>query len=269
MNKKPFVLLPLVAALGLGWHISAQARPSTSPPSAGATAPVWLGVAVTPVPEAVRAQLPESVAEGTGVLVRQVVPGSPAERAGLKRNDLLLSFGGEPLTRPGDLVRRVRSAKPGDKVTIELLRRGKPMQVEVTLEDRFAHVRRPPLRRPPTPPLGGPADQVQVWEQFQSLSVVKNPDGNYTAVVEYLDEKGDKKRFEYQGTRDEISAQVRKERALPDGLKQQLLDALSDRMPSLPMAWPEFPDIPRLPGLDDDFFAPPPWWGPGRRGFWD
>jgi hypothetical protein len=106
------------------------------------------------------------------------------------------------------------------------------------------------------------------------MSVTKNPDGKYSAVVEYMD-NGEKKRFEYEGTRDEISAKVKKEKELPDGLRQQLLDALSDRLPALPqMQMPPFPDFPEFPDfrqLERDFFAPPPWFNQQapRRNFWD
>ena len=110
-----------------------------------------------------------------------------------------------------------------------------------------------------------------MWESFQSLSVVKNPDGKYSAVVEFLDSDGNKKRFEYEGTRDEISTQVRKEKELPSALKRQLLDALSDRLPVMPMDIPDFPEMPDFRELERQFFAPPPWFRQqqGRPGFWD
>ncbi len=261
--KKRLVLIPLVAAIGLAVGGEAVAQPA--PASAPASAPAWLGVAIGPVPQAVQAQLPEGVADNQGLLVRRVMPHSPAKAAGIQRNDVLLSYNGEKLFSPRDLVSRVRSAKPGDKATIELVRHGKPMKVGVTLESRRQSMAK--RHRPGTPPA---PFQSRTWESFQSLSVVKKPDGKYSAVVEFLDENGNKKRFEYEGTRDEIRSQVRKERELPSAMKQQLLDALSDRMPAFPpMQMPAFPDFPRFPDFNDDFFAPPPWWNQGQRGYWN
>ncbi len=266
-GKNRFSMLPLVAALGLAWAAELPAQPPAPGAVSPAREPVWLGVAVSPVPEAVKAQLPEEA--GGGLLVRQVVKDSPADRAGLRRHDVLVRFNGQPLSSPRDLVQRVRNSRPGDKITLEVVRGGQVRKVEATLESRRPPV---PRHRRPTPPRTAPAPGVQsrVWESFQSLSVVKNPDGKYTAVVEFLDDEGNRQRLEYQGTRDEISAQVRQEKALPEGLRRQLLDALSDRVPDFPMEFPAFPEWPRFPAFDDDFFAPPPWWNrQGPRGFWD
>lgn len=274
--KKKLLVIPLVAAMALtlGSPASAQ-QPQAAPPAPAAmSAPAWLGVAIGPVPRAVQAQLPDSIDQGQGLMVMRVVPGSPAEKGGIQQHDVLLTYNGDKLFSPSDLVERVRSAKPGDKVTLEVIRHGKPVKVEVELESRQppAHLRRPPSPPPMQTPrgMGQPRVESRAWESFQSMSVVKNPDGKYSAVVEFLDDSGNKKRFEYEGTRDEISAQVKKEKELPDPLKRQLLDALSDRMPVMPMGFPEFPEIPDFRELEREFFAPPPWFRQqGRPGFWN
>jgi len=268
MKKKLFAL-PLMAAMALALGGPANAEQAQTPmqPQSPISGPPWLGVAIGPVPEEVQAQLPDGIEQNQGLMVMQVVPGSPAEKGGIRKHDVLLTYNGEKLFAPTDLVKRVRSASAGDKVTLEVVRHGKPTKVEVTLESRQPPARLrprmapPPLQAPPSPI--SPKVESRSWESFQSLSVVKNPDGKYSAVVEFLDNDGNKKRFEYEGTRDEISAQVKKEKELPDPLKQQLLDALSDRLPALPMNMPEFPDFPPMPDfreLEREFFAPPPWY---------
>jgi membrane-associated protease RseP (regulator of RpoE activity) len=273
MKKKLFVI-PLVAAmaLALGSPASAQQPQVASPAPAAMSAPTWLGVAIGPVPQAVQAQLPDTMDQGQGLMVMRVVPGSPAERGGIRQHDVLVAFNGDKLFSPNDLVERVRNAKAGDKVALEVIRHGKPVKVEVELASRQppANLRRPPSSPPmqASPSTGKPRVESRVWENFQSLSVVKNPDGKYSAVVEFLDSTGNKKRFEYEGTRDEISTQVKKEKELPDPLKQQLLDALSDRMPALPMDFPPFPEMPDFRALERELFAPPPWFRQqGRPGF--
>ncbi len=276
--KNKQMLLPLAATMALVMSLPAGAQHSNpgnmAPPPAPAAAPVWMGVAVGPVPEAVQAQLPEGIEKNQGLLIVRVMPGSPAAEAGLKRNDVLLSYNGDKLFSPRDLVQRVRAAKPGDKASLEVVRHGKPVKVEVTLQSRWSrqpqNAPRPPHpgNLPPVP--GAPKFESRVWESFQSLSVVKNPDGKYKAVVEFLDSNGNKKRFEYEGTREEISAQVRKESELPAPMKQQLLDALSDNLSAFPMEMPAFPRIPDFPSFNDDFFSPPPWFrqqGP-RGDYW-
>ena len=269
--KKSLMLLPLAAAMGLAALPAGAYEPPPAPQAqAPQQGPAWLGVAVGPVPQAVQAQLPETIAPNQGLMVMRVVPGSPADKAGIQPNDVLIAFNGEKLFSPQDLVQRVRAAQGGDKVTVEVIRHGQPKKIEVTLESRRppARMNRPtPWRMAPrpglNPPGAAPQSRTQMWESFQSMSVVKGPDGKYTAVVEYLDPQGNKKRFEYQGTREEIQAQVKKERTMPEELRQQLLDALSDRTPAFPQNFPDFPDFPDIRQLEREFFQPPPWFGRG------
>lgn len=65
-----------------------------------------------------------------------VVPGSPADKAGLRENDIILSIEGEPIKEGQSLQTLISSYKPGDVVTLNIYRAGKTMEVEVTLEDR-------------------------------------------------------------------------------------------------------------------------------------
>lgn len=79
-------------------------------------------------------RLPKNVKKGA--IVVQVIPGSPAEKAGLLRGDIIVEFDGETITTMEDLVSRVRMRKPGDKVRLVLYRDGKRMEVELTLEEK-------------------------------------------------------------------------------------------------------------------------------------
>jgi serine protease Do len=62
-----------------------------------------------------------------------VVPGSPADKAGLKPDDVIVKFGGRQLQTYEELPPLVQQRKPGDKVEIELRRGEKTMKIEVTL----------------------------------------------------------------------------------------------------------------------------------------
>lgn len=93
----------------------------------------WLGISYIPVtPElAQQYDLPAS----SGAIVAEVAPGGPADRAGIRAQDILVRAGDQPLQNEGDLRRALRTRNPGDKLEITL-RRGKSEQkVTLTLGD--------------------------------------------------------------------------------------------------------------------------------------
>ena len=71
-----------------------------------------------------------------GVRFADVRPGSPAEKAGLKRGDVMISFGGAEIANVQDFTFQLRSRKPGDVVRVVVRREGKEVAAEVTLEAR-------------------------------------------------------------------------------------------------------------------------------------
>jgi len=85
--------------------------------------PGWLGVELALRPSG-----------EPGVLVRGVVPDSPAQRAGLAPGDVILSLDGERADRPADLVSLVVNRAAGDRVGIVFLRDGNTRLASATLE---------------------------------------------------------------------------------------------------------------------------------------
>ena len=69
----------------------------------------------------------------SGIYVVQVKNNSPAKKAGLKEKDILLSIDGIPLEKMCDLRCYIYEKKPGDKVTLQVLRNQREKTVEVTL----------------------------------------------------------------------------------------------------------------------------------------
>jgi regulator of sigma E protease len=67
----------------------------------------------------------------TEVEIFRVVPGSPADRAGLQRGDVILSLAGQPVARTADL-RRITEANLGATIPVELRRAGARQTLQVT-----------------------------------------------------------------------------------------------------------------------------------------
>jgi len=68
-----------------------------------------------------------------GVLVGDVSEDSPAEKAGIREDDVIQYFNGDKIRRTQDLIRRVRETKPGAKVKIGLIRESKSLEVEAEI----------------------------------------------------------------------------------------------------------------------------------------
>ena len=70
-----------------------------------------------------------------GALISRVEEDSPAAKAGLKTGDIILAVDGKKVKNMRALPRMIAAKKPGTKVTLDILRDGKTMQVDVVLDD--------------------------------------------------------------------------------------------------------------------------------------
>jgi putative serine protease PepD len=73
-----------------------------------------------------------------GAEVRTVVPGGPAERAGIRPGDVITRVAGRPVRDPGDVSSAIAGQKPGDEVELEVQRGGTVVSLEATLGARPA-----------------------------------------------------------------------------------------------------------------------------------
>lgn len=73
-------------------------------------------------------------AQDGGVVVDRVVPGLPAERAGLKEGDIILRLDDQPVTTPEGLRAALREKKAGDHATIRVKRDGKELDLKAQLD---------------------------------------------------------------------------------------------------------------------------------------
>ncbi|PJK28508.1 Do family serine endopeptidase [Minwuia thermotolerans] len=85
-------------------------------------------------------ELTADIAEGLGrarpggVLVADIYPGGPAERAGLQTGDVILAFDGRPVANPADFEFRLATRSVGDVVDLDVWRRGSALDVQLPLQ---------------------------------------------------------------------------------------------------------------------------------------
>jgi serine protease Do len=91
----------------------------------------WLGVVIQQVTSELKDKLKLSTEKGA--LVADVVEGGPAEKAGIERGDVIVTFDGQDISESDDLPYVVASTPVGKTVTVEVIRKGqrKSIQVEI------------------------------------------------------------------------------------------------------------------------------------------
>ncbi len=91
----------------------------------------YLGISYVPLTPTVAAQL--GTTEKSGAVVTQVVPGSPAETAGIQARDIITKFDGNAIDSESALAESLSQHKPGDKVSVTVARDGQSKDLSVTL----------------------------------------------------------------------------------------------------------------------------------------
>jgi Do/DeqQ family serine protease len=90
-----------------------------------------LGITVLKIPSEEASKL--GVTEGAGVVVYQVQPGSAADRAGLRRGDIITALNGTAVDDPNTFRNIIAGSAPGTEVTLTVKRDGREQQVRATL----------------------------------------------------------------------------------------------------------------------------------------
>ena len=112
----------------------------------------WLGVSIAEITDEDLSRL--KLSEAKGVLIRSVMPGEPAEKGGIRPNDVLMTIDGTPLDTPRDLQRVVAGSPVGKRVRVTLLRDGSPNEVEIEIgryrepDDKKPDDKKPEDRKP-------------------------------------------------------------------------------------------------------------------------
>jgi membrane-associated protease RseP (regulator of RpoE activity) len=116
--------------------------------AATAEARAWLGVYTQEVTDELRDGLDLRGAEG--VLVARVVPDSPADRAGLRKGDVIVSFAARNVTSPARLSELVGDSREDESVSIIVVRGGERRTLSARLASRTDSA--------PSPSMGGDDD---------------------------------------------------------------------------------------------------------------
>jgi hypothetical protein len=129
----------------------------------------WLGISTHPIDPSLREHL--GIPGGFGIQVVEVMPDSPAAKAGLRANDVLVRLDDQRLISPEHLSVLVRSMKTGETVSLALIRKGREETVEVVLgeaeENLFGpmHPGMGPMPGFPMPPHPNRMPDPSKWQE--------------------------------------------------------------------------------------------------------
>jgi serine protease Do len=130
------ILSPTGGSIGIGFAMSSAVVENVVAQlqEYGETRRGWLGVRIQDVTPEMVGAIP-GLEEAAGALVTDV-PEGPALDAGIEQGDVILTFGGIEVPDTRDLVRMVANAPVGETVTLDVLRDGEIISLEVTLGRR-------------------------------------------------------------------------------------------------------------------------------------
>jgi serine protease Do len=114
--------------------------------NAGRVSRGWLGVNLQPLTKELAKSF--ELEETRGALINQVVPGTPADRAGLRSGDIVLEVNGTAVADPRALSEAIAALEPGSTARLGLLRDGEERDLEVELGERPSQAARLDPREP-------------------------------------------------------------------------------------------------------------------------
>jgi len=146
----------------------------------GAVTRGWIGVQIQPVTADIADSL--GLKNAGGALVAEPQSGSPAQKAGIKAGDVIVSVNGEAVTDARNLARRISSMSPGTSIKLGVIRSGKEDTLTLTLgelpKERQARAEAEPRANP----------GVEVPKLGLSLAPARN--GGEGVVVTQVDPNG-------------------------------------------------------------------------------
>lgn len=127
------ILSPSGGSIGLGFAVPSNMARTVMEQliKTGRVRRGQLGITVLKIPSEEASKL--GVTEGAGVVVYQVQPGSAADRAGLRRGDIITALNGTAVDDPNTFRNIIAGSAPGTEVTLTVKRDGREQQVRATL----------------------------------------------------------------------------------------------------------------------------------------
>ncbi len=125
-------IIPYAQGIGFAIPINSARRCTNEIITHGRMVRPWLGVSGLTVTREVASYYGLPI--DRGVLVTSVIPGSPADNAGIVSGDMVLEFAGKITNNIEELVKEVQKRKAGEKVEILILRNSKKLIVEAILQ---------------------------------------------------------------------------------------------------------------------------------------
>ncbi|HEY8224275.1 MAG TPA: Do family serine endopeptidase [Pyrinomonadaceae bacterium] len=127
------ILSPSGGSIGLGFAIPSNMARTVMEQlvNTGKVRRGQLGITVLKIPSEEASKL--GVTQGPGLVVYDVQPGSAADRAGLRRGDVITGLNGTPVNDPNTFRNQIAGTAPGTHVTLTVQRDGAERQVQATL----------------------------------------------------------------------------------------------------------------------------------------
>jgi hypothetical protein len=231
------------AAVGLvGGSFAARAddpaKPAPKPKTAKMeTKQAYMGVNLEPIPHVLASQMPGVIPKGQGVLVGFVEKGSPADKAGLRTDDVLLTFDKKDVVSAEQLIDKVRGEKPGAKVAVGVVRGGKAVSTDVTLGERekaavgmeqpfgFRMIPDEQFRKMFENGMG--RNVPSGWESFDSMKLTRTDGDKWKADVDYRTKDGKKEHKTFEGTREEIRKDIQADKNLTSDERENLIRVIN------------------------------------------
>lgn len=163
------ILSPTGGSIGIGFAIPANMARDVLDQIVkhGKVVRGHLGIVVQPVTRDIAAGL--NLNDARGVIVSQVQPGSAAERAGLKRGDVILALNGDLVTDSNSFRNDIAATPPGRTVTLRIWREGSEQELRPTLGE-FVPEERAAERAEEGPPESGGSENPKLGLAVQPLT---------------------------------------------------------------------------------------------------
>ncbi len=143
----------------------------------------WLGVTIQNLTPELAKQF--ELKDDKGVLVGDVIEGSPAEKAGLQRGDIIVEFAGKKIEEPNQIRNMVANTEPGQTIEMKIVRENKKDTLKVTIGD-LPHTMQKHLPGEYDNLLNGVSVQDLTPELFNRLNLPKKIKG---VIVTDVDEE--------------------------------------------------------------------------------